>query len=124
MGGAQLRARVGPAGLAAQPLPVQQVRPGQLGTKGRAAQSFDRLTIRGLGVSPSLSSARDRAWIPCAQSVWPTLVAAASRSSASAASWVCPVLLAASISSGSAHAEIYSSGACSLACRASSWAFS
>jgi len=74
--------------------------------------------------SPSLSSARDRAWIPGPQSVWLMLVASASRSSAPAATRVCPVLLAASISSGSAHTETNNSGACSLACRASSRALS
>src|SRR5271170_1360167 len=57
MGDAELRARVGPAALAAQPLPVQQVRPSKLGTKARAVQPVDRLAI---GVLRVLAVAEQR----------------------------------------------------------------
>src|SRR5258705_9371808 len=48
--GAQLRPRVGPPALAAQPLAVDQVRAGKLKTNAGAAQLADRLAIPGLGV--------------------------------------------------------------------------
>ena len=48
--GAQLRPRVGPPALAAQPLAVQQVRAGQFGTKAGAAEPADRLAVQALGV--------------------------------------------------------------------------
>src|SRR5258708_7488180 len=47
---AQLRPRLGPAALAAQPLAVEQVRAGKLKTNAGAAQLADRLAIPGLGV--------------------------------------------------------------------------
>jgi hypothetical protein len=118
--GAQLRPRLGPAALAAQPLAVQQVRAGEFGPKAGAAEPVGRLAVPALGV---LAVAEQRAAAcvdPCPQSVWPMLVASASRASAPAASRLCPVLLAASISSGSARIETCSSGACSAACCA--WA--
>ena len=74
--GAQLLARVGAPALAAQPLAVEQVRAGQLrhgSGCGRAARS-PRGTAARRG-SPSLSSARERASIPSAQSVPAALVA-------------------------------------------------
>ena len=87
MGGAELRARVDPAALAAQPLAVEQVSAGQLGTQPGAAQSLDRLAIGGLGVlalaraAPASAPGR-----PAPSRSSPALVAWASRSSASTAS--------------------------------------
>ena len=49
MGGAQLDARVDPAVLAAQPLPVEQMSPGELGTPPGPCQSLDRLAMQALG---------------------------------------------------------------------------
>ena len=49
MGGAQLLPRLGAAPLAAQPLPVQQVRPGQLGADPGPAQPLDRLPVEAVG---------------------------------------------------------------------------
>ena len=82
--GAQLRARVDAAILAAQPLAVEQVGAGELGTQPGAAQPLDRLAVEALGGSPSLSRARERASMPSAQSLRATAVAAARRSSACA----------------------------------------
>ena len=48
--GAQLRPRVGPAPLAAQPLAVEQVRAGQFGPEAGAAQPVDRFAVAALGV--------------------------------------------------------------------------
>ena len=56
-------------------------------------------------VSPWLSTAAQRAWIPRPKSVPPARVKAASRSSAAAATGVFPQRAAASISSGSAHMD-------------------
>jgi hypothetical protein len=50
MRGAQLRPRVSPPSLAAQPLTVEKVRARQLGTEAGAAQPVDRLAITALGV--------------------------------------------------------------------------
>src|SRR3954468_3236776 len=49
VGRAQLVARVDPAVLAAQPLPVEQMSPGELGTPPGPCQSLDRLAIQALG---------------------------------------------------------------------------
>src|SRR5215211_6870945 len=49
VGGAQLVARVDPAVLAAQPLPVKQMSPGELGTPPSPCQSLDGLAIQALG---------------------------------------------------------------------------
>jgi hypothetical protein len=48
--GAQLRPGVGAAALAAQPLAIQQVRTGELGTAAGAAQPVDRLAVPVLGL--------------------------------------------------------------------------
>jgi len=55
--GAQLRPRVDPPALAAQPLAVEQVRAGQLGPEAGAAQPADRLAIPALGVRALLHRA-------------------------------------------------------------------
>src|SRR4051812_34183056 len=49
VGAAQLLARVDPAVLAAQPLSVEQMSPGELGTKPGPCQSLDRLAMQALG---------------------------------------------------------------------------
>src|SRR4051794_36717111 len=49
VGRAQLVARVDPTVLAAQPLPVEQMRAGELGTERRPCQSLDGLAIQALG---------------------------------------------------------------------------
>ena len=79
------------------------MRAGELRAKRRAAQPVDRLAIQLLGGSPSLTSARERASTPSAQSVPAGCVVSASRSSASRASASSPVRAAASTSSGSAQ---------------------
>ena len=48
--GAQLRPRLGPPALAAQPLTVQQVGAGELGPNAGAAEPADRLAVPALGV--------------------------------------------------------------------------
>ena len=59
--------------------------------------------------SPSLSSAREWAWTPSAQSASLASVCSPRRASASLASSAFPVLVAASISSPSAHVAMNSS---------------
>jgi len=117
---AQLRPRLVPPVLATQPLAVQQVRAGEFDTKAGSAEPIERLTITGLGVL-AVAEQGPAAGI---DSLPPVGLADARASgspvSAPAASQVCPVLLAASISSAAAHIEVYSSGACSPACRARS----
>src|SRR4051794_4794800 len=49
VGGAELLARIDPAILAAQPLPVEQMSPGELGAQPGAAQPLDRLAMQALG---------------------------------------------------------------------------
>src|SRR3954454_2529957 len=49
VGGTELDTRVAAAILAAQPLPVEQLSPGELGTQAGAAQPLDRLAIQALG---------------------------------------------------------------------------
>ena len=67
MRGAQMPSGVKAAALAAQPLPVQEVSPGELESRtGTERCSIDR-RYRTSAVSPSLSSARRRASIPLAQ---------------------------------------------------------
>ena len=58
VGGAELRARVDPPVLAAQPLAVEQVRAGELRAQPRAAQPLDRLAVQALG---ALALAQQRA---------------------------------------------------------------
>jgi hypothetical protein len=48
--GPQLRPRVGPPPLAAQPFAAEQVRAGEFGPEAGAAQSADRLAVAALGV--------------------------------------------------------------------------
>ena len=110
VGRPQLRARVDAATFAAQPLSVEQVRARELRAQARAPQPLDRFLVGALGVLPSLTRARDRAWIPSPQSLSAKLVSATSRCSASTARAIWPVLVAASISSGGAQVETYSSG--------------
>ena len=69
MGRVQLLARIDASALAPQPLAVEQMRTGELRTQPGAAQSIDRLAVEASAASPSLSSARDRASMPSAQSV-------------------------------------------------------
>ena len=69
VGGAELVARVDPAVLAAQPLPVEQMSPGELGTQPGPASLSIASRCRRSALSPSLKSARQRAWIPRPQSV-------------------------------------------------------
>ena len=85
--GAQLRTRVDPAILAAQPLAVEQVRAGELGPQPGAAQPLDRLAIQPLGgVARRSAALGERASMPSAKSVPLGWVVSASRSSASRAS--------------------------------------
>src|SRR5215208_5495431 len=49
VGGAQLRARIRAPALPAQPLAVEQMRAGELGTKLRTTQSIDRFGVAVLG---------------------------------------------------------------------------
>lgn len=74
-------------------------------------------------VSPSLSSARERASTPSPKSVPPARMTSASRSSA-VPECAFPLRTAASINSGSAHIEIYSAEVSSLACVAAASASS
>ncbi len=84
--------------LAAQPLPVEQMSPGELGT-GRVLASLSIASrCRRSALSPSLKSARQRACIPRPQSVLDGAVAAITRSSAPAATSNLEVRTAASIS--------------------------
>jgi hypothetical protein len=47
--GSQLLARLGPAALPSQPLPVQQVGAGQVGAQPGPGQALDRLAVQALG---------------------------------------------------------------------------
>ena len=67
--GAELVAGVTPAPLAAQPLAVEQVGAGQLHAQAGTAEAVDRLPVEASASSPSLTSARERASTPSAQSV-------------------------------------------------------
>ena len=83
VGRAQLLSRVDPAILTAQPLAVDQMRAGELGTEPGAAQPLDRLVIQSLGGRRRRSTApgsapRCRARTRCRRAV----SSAASRSSA------------------------------------------
>src|SRR3954462_7672641 len=49
VGGMELHTRVDPAVLSAHPLAVEQMSPGELGTKTGPCQSLDRLTMQALG---------------------------------------------------------------------------
>jgi hypothetical protein len=49
VGDTQLLARINAAVLAAQPLPVEQVRPGELRTQPRTAQPIDRFAVQAVG---------------------------------------------------------------------------
>ena len=123
VGGAQLRARVDAAILAAQPLAVEQVRAGELGTQPRAAEPLDRLAIEplgGLALAQQRARARRDARAPSRSAA--TAVAATMRSSARArAAPARSLLVAASSSSLAAQTETNSSGVSSLAsCAAAS----
>ena len=112
VGRAQLVARVDPAILAAQPLPVEQMSAGELGTKpgpGPVARSPRDAGAR--RSHPRSTSARQRAWIPRPQSVLQDAVAAITRSSASAATSGFAERTAASTSSVDAQGETWSCGA-------------
>jgi len=109
VGAAQLLARVDPAVLAAQPLAVEQMR--------RASSDASRVRLnrsiasrcRRSALSPSLTSARQRAWIPRLQSVLQGAVAEITRSSAPDATSGLAERTAASTSSVDAQGENWSS---------------
>jgi hypothetical protein len=64
-GGPQVLARFRSPLLAAQPLAVHQVGAGEMDGNAAAPEAVDRLPARSVSaVGPSLSSARDRAWMP------------------------------------------------------------
>ena len=124
VGGTQLLPRLDPAALAAQPLPVEQVRrgPARRGPgSGPAARSTPGTSGRRL--RSSLSRARTRASIPSAHSVGVARVRSDSQSSAARTGATSPVLAAASASSGttSGRAASWSRwNACQAASRAAS----
>jgi hypothetical protein len=80
-----------------------------------AAEPRDRVTVEPSAATPSLSSARERASIPSAQSVPLARVVSVSRPSASAASSGLPTWAAATISSAGFQLELARSAECSLA---------
>jgi len=65
---AQLRARLGPPALTAQPLAVEQVRAGELGTEAGAAQPAGRLAITALGL---IAVAQQRSPVTCRKTCSP-----------------------------------------------------
>jgi hypothetical protein len=64
-GGPQVLARFGSPPLAAQPFAVHQAGAGEMDSDAAAPEAVDRLPAQSVSaVGPSLSSARDRAWMP------------------------------------------------------------
>ena len=98
MGGAQLLAGVHPAALAAQPLAVQQVRAGQVTTTRVRPRRSIASAVERSAASPSLSSARERASMPSAQSV-PAARCLVRRAARPRRAPACPLRAAASTSS-------------------------
>jgi hypothetical protein len=123
--GTQLPARVDAPALAAQPLPVQQVRAGQLRPQPGPAQPVDRLAVQLVGGRPAAQQ-RPAARLEAQPEVGPAGGLGRLRQllQRAAATSVLPVRAAASTSSGSAHMEIFSVNVSLLACRAAARASS